>query len=116
MAMGKSVRVSGLVDRRSGYSLLIEQRGKEEGLMVHSNNTVVRLTAGEVQEVRADQQWEQLCDCYAVLGNLSQGGDHHLLLVTAVLSVGRLGQAEVYRVTQVQGCSVFSGNVTRNFV
>ena len=53
MAMGKSIRVSGLVDRRSGYSLLVEQRGKEEGLMVHSNNTVVRLTAGEVQEVRA---------------------------------------------------------------
>ena len=108
MAMGKSYRVSGVVDRRNGYSLLIEQRGKTEGLLVYSNNSVVRLTSDQVQEVRAD--YEQLCDGYALLGNVSQveggGGLHHLLVATQITSVGRLAQSEVYRVSQVRSLSL----------
>ena len=110
MAMGKSFRVSGVVDRRQGYSLLIEQRGKSEGLLVYSNNSVARLTSVQLQEVRGE--YEQLCDGYAVLGNVSQleggggGGLHHLLVATQILSVGRLGQSEVYRVTQVRSLSL----------
>ena len=108
MAMGKSYRVSGVVDRRNGYSLLIEQRGRSEGLLVYSNNSVVRLTSDQVQEVRAD--YEQLCDGYALLGNVSQveggGGLHHLLVATQITSVGRLAQSEVYRVSQVRSLSL----------
>ena len=53
MAMGKSYRVSGVVDRRNGYSLLIEQRGNSEGLLVYSNNSVARLSSDQLQEVKA---------------------------------------------------------------
>ena len=109
MAMGKSVRVSGVTDKRDGYSVLIEQRGSPGGLLVFSNNCVARLSIAEIQEVRAEQQYDQLCDCYAVLGNLSHGGEHHVLLVTGIVSVGRLGMAEVYRVTQVRSVSLSGG-------
>ena len=108
MAMGKSYRVSGVVDRRNGYSLLIEQRGNSEGLLVYSNNSVARLNSDQLQEVKAE--YEQLCDGYALLGTVShlEGGGslHHLLVATQILSVGRLDQSDVYRVTQVRSFSL----------
>ena len=113
--MGKSIRVSGLVDRSGGYHLLVEQRGNPAGLVIYSNNSVALLTSAELQAARVEQQYEQLCDGYGLLGNLSHGAEHSLLVATGILSVGRLGQSEVYRVTQVRTVSLrgHSGDTER---
>ena len=102
MVMGKNIRVSGPVDRSTGYHLLVEQRGNTEGLMVFSNNTMDVVRCEELQTARGEQQYEAVCEGYALLGNLTHGLEHTMLVVTGIVSVGRLGQSEVYRVTQVR--------------
>ena len=52
MAMGRNIRVFGRYKKDDNYSLLIEQKGLEESLVVYSNNFVQKLNSQEVSAIR----------------------------------------------------------------
>ena len=52
MSLGRNVRVLGRYKGGEGYSLLVEHRGLDTSLLLHSNNTVQRLGPGEREAVR----------------------------------------------------------------
>jgi hypothetical protein len=111
--------------------VLVEQRGVEELLLLESqvlntapdiNNppniapniapivqhctsqAILTLTPAEAEPLK--RSYVKLCDAYGILGNLrlnvGEGVLHYLALVTGCVSVGKLGQAEVYRMTGVK--------------
>ena len=106
MSLGRNVRVLGRYKGGDGYSLLVEHRGLDTSLLLHSNNTVQRLGPGEREAVRwvhtetrdtctiatCRGEYDQLCDGHVLLGNLSVPGEgghvHLLLLATQCTSVG----------------------------
>lgn len=109
MSLGRNVRVLGRYKGGEGYSLLVEHRGLDTSLLLHSNNTVQRLGPGEREAVRwvhtltrvtrvlctmatCRGEYDPLCDGHVLLGNLSVPGEggpvHLLLLATQCTSVG----------------------------
>lgn len=101
MAMGKGFRVFEKVNPPNPYSILLEQRHKDETLLFESQAVAV-LSPQETDSMK--KQYTKLQDGYGCLGVLQlNAGDNtvlYLVLVTGCVSVGKLNDSEVFRITQ----------------
>ncbi|KAL8579227.1 Synaptojanin-1 [Nucella lapillus] len=110
MAMGRGFRVFHKLppDSETPYSVIMESKQLEDTLMFESGAVVV-LSSWEVEGLK--KQYSKLLDAYGCLGVLSLSARqaptgstviHYLVMVTGCLSVGKIGESEVFRVTAVQ--------------
>jgi len=101
MAMGKGFRVFEKANPPNPYSILLEQRHKDETLLFESQAVAV-LSPQETDSMK--KQYSKLLDAYGCLGVLQlNAGDntvHYLVMVTGCISVGKLSDSEVFRITQ----------------
>ncbi|XP_022193841.2 synaptojanin-1 [Nilaparvata lugens] len=104
MAMGKVFRVfeKKVVESESPYSILLDHRNKSESILFESDAVAI-LSQQETEAVI--KQYTKILDAYACLGvlQLNVEDDKTLLFlvtITGCVSVGKIGQSEVFRVTQ----------------
>ncbi|PSN48304.1 Synaptojanin-1 [Blattella germanica] len=101
MAMGKGFRVFEKINPPNPYSVLLEQRNKEETLLFESQAVAV-LSSQETESVK--KQYTKLLDAYGCLGvlqlNAGESTVLYLVLVTGCVSVGKICESEVFRITQ----------------
>ncbi|RUS89988.1 hypothetical protein EGW08_002255, partial [Elysia chlorotica] len=109
MAMGKGYRILHKLppDRETPYSVLMDSKAAEDTLMFESGAVVV-LSPDEAEPLR--KQYTKVVDAYGCLGAmcLSAGNEQiqYLVVVTSCLSVGKIGESEVFRITSVQFVSL----------
>ncbi|CAB3386484.1 Hypothetical predicted protein [Cloeon dipterum] len=100
MAMGKGFRVFEKINPPNPYSVLVEQRGKDDTLLLESQAVAV-LSQQETESVK--RQYTKVLDAYGCLGVLQiNAGDRqvlYLVMVTGCVSIGKLCDSEVFRVT-----------------
>ncbi|CAN8028166.1 unnamed protein product [Ixodes persulcatus] len=100
MPLGKSFRIYHKVRPPNPYSVLLEQRAKNETLLFESRAVAV-LSQQETDTVK--KEYTMLLDAHGCLGVLQlTSGDavvQLLVLVTGCQSVGKLGASEVFRIT-----------------
>ncbi|XP_063219380.1 synaptojanin-1 isoform X2 [Bacillus rossius redtenbacheri] len=101
MAMGKLYRIFEKSNPPNPYSVLMEQRNREETLMFESQAIAV-LSPQETESVK--RNYVKLLDAYGCLGVLQlivgDGSVLYLVLVTGCISVGKLADSEMFRITQ----------------
>ncbi|XP_046745779.1 synaptojanin-1 isoform X2 [Diprion similis] len=101
MAMGKGFRIYEKLKPPSPHSLLLEQRNRKDTVLFESQAVAV-LSAQETESLKS--QYVKLLDAYGCLGVLQlNAGDStllYLVLVTGCFSVGKVGESEIFRVTQ----------------
>ncbi|XP_064634309.1 synaptojanin-1-like isoform X2 [Lineus longissimus] len=106
MAMSKSFRVFHKLE--PPYSVLLDCRDKKESLMFESNAVAV-LSNHEADSLRK-KQYIKLLDAYGCLGVLILNvGDEfilYLVMVTGCISVGKIGESEIFRVTSTSFVSL----------
>nr|CAD7392934.1 unnamed protein product [Timema cristinae] len=95
MAMGKSFRVFEKVSPPNPYSILLEQRSRDETLLFESQAVAV-LSNQETESVK--RLYTKLLDAYGCLGVLQ--------LNAGCVSVGKIGDSEVFRITQTNFVSL----------
>ncbi|XP_053316832.1 synaptojanin-2 [Spea bombifrons] len=104
MALSKGLKLHVKQDPAC-YSLLLESRSREDCLLFESG-TVATLTPDEKESIKG--QYERLQEAYGCLGELRlKSGNvqlHFLVLVTGCTSVGRILDAEVYKITATEFC------------
>ncbi|XP_053566888.1 synaptojanin-2 [Bombina bombina] len=104
MALSKGLKVHVKQDPAC-YSVLLESRNREDCLLFESG-TVATLTPDEKELIKG--QYERLQDAYGCLGTLRlKSGNsrlHFLVLVSGCSSVGRILDAEVYKITATEFC------------
>ncbi|XP_071104406.1 synaptojanin-2-like [Haliotis cracherodii] len=109
MAMGKGYRIFHKVppDRETPYSVIMESKSKDESLMFESDAVVV-LSSAEMDTIR--KQYTKVLDAYGCLGvlgvNLGREKIMYLVMVSGCLSVGKITESEVFKVTSVQFVSL----------
>lgn len=107
MAMGKGFRVFEKVDPPNPYSVLLDQRTTDETLLFESQVVAV-LTPQETETMK--KNYSKLFDAYGCLGvlQLSAGENTvlYLVMVTGCVSVGKLENSEVFRITQTNFVSL----------
>ncbi|XP_069684733.1 synaptojanin-1 isoform X2 [Periplaneta americana] len=107
MAMGKGFRVCEKINPPNPYSVLLEQRNKEETLLFESQAVAV-LSLQETESVK--KQYTKLLDAYGCLGvlqlNAGESTVLYLVLVTGCVSVGKISDSEVFRITQTSFVSL----------
>ncbi|XP_064476937.1 synaptojanin-1-like isoform X2 [Ornithodoros turicata] len=100
MPLGKSFRVYHKIRPPNPYSVLLEQRSKNETLLFESRAVAV-LSQHETDTVK--KEYTTLADAHGSLGVLQLTfGDtvvQFLVLVTGCQSVGKLGSSEIFRIT-----------------
>ncbi|XP_025977987.2 synaptojanin-2 isoform X1 [Dromaius novaehollandiae] len=103
MALSKGLRL--LWKQEPGPSALLEARGRQDCLLLEAG-TVAALTPEEKDAIKG--QYEKLLDAYGCLGELQlKCGNtrlHFLVLVTGCTSVGKILDAEVYKITATDLC------------
>lgn len=103
MAMFKGFRVLEKSKPPSPHSILLEHRGKEETLLFESQAVAV-LSSQETEAVK--KLYTKILDAYGCLGVLQlSGGDSsvlYLVMITGCFSIGKIGDSEVFRITQTQ--------------
>ncbi|GAB1864194.1 phosphoinositide 5-phosphatase [Camponotus japonicus] len=101
MAMGKGFRVYEKLDSPKPHSIILEQRNRKETLLFESQAVAV-LSAEEHEFLKP--KYTKLLDAYGCLGVLQlNAGENtllYLVLVTGCFSVGKIGESEVFRITQ----------------
>uniref|UniRef100_A0A8C5PHG1 Synaptojanin-2 n=1 Tax=Leptobrachium leishanense TaxID=445787 RepID=A0A8C5PHG1_9ANUR len=104
MALSKGLKVH-LKQEPSMYSVLLESRTREDCLLFECG-TVATLTPDEKESIKG--QYERLQEAYGCLGvlRLKSGNAqlHFLVLVAGCTSVGRILDAEVYKITSTEFC------------
>ncbi|GAB0096797.1 Synaptojanin-1 [Sergentomyia squamirostris] len=107
MAMSKGFRLLEKKNPPSPHSVLLEHRNKPETLLFESQAVAV-LSAQETEAIR--RQYVKVADAYGCLGvlqlNAGETSVLFLVLVTGCFSVGKIGDAEVFRITQTQFVSL----------
>lgn len=107
MAMSKIYRVSEKSNPPNPHSVLLESRNQPESILFESN-VVALLSQNELDNIR--KQYTKVCDAYGCLGVLQlNAGENpvlYLVLVTACISMGKIGDSEIFRVTQTQFVSL----------
>uniref|UniRef100_A0A1B0D8V0 phosphoinositide 5-phosphatase n=1 Tax=Phlebotomus papatasi TaxID=29031 RepID=A0A1B0D8V0_PHLPP len=107
MAMSKGFRVLEKKQPPSPHSVILEHRNKSETLLFESQAVAV-LSAQETDAIR--RQYVKIADAYGCLGvlqlNAGETSVLFLVLVTGCFSVGKIGDAEVFRITQTQFVSL----------
>ncbi|XP_061234215.1 synaptojanin-2 isoform X1 [Neopsephotus bourkii] len=103
MALSKGLRL--LWKQEPGPSALLESRTRQDCLLLEAG-TVAALTPEEKDAIKG--QYEKLMDAYGCLGELQlKCGNarlHFLVLVTGCTSVGKILDAEVYKITATDFC------------
>ncbi|XP_035873302.1 synaptojanin-1 isoform X4 [Phyllostomus discolor] len=106
MAFSKGFRVYHKLDPPP-FSLLVETRHKEECLLFESGAVAV-LSAAEKEAIKGT--YSKVLDAYGLLGvlrlNLGDTMLHYLVLVTGCMSVGKIQESEVFRVTSTEFLSL----------
>ncbi|XP_033341433.1 synaptojanin [Megalopta genalis] len=101
MAMGKGFRVYEKLKPPSPHSLILEQRNRKETVLFEAQAVAV-LSAEETESLKG--KYTKLLDAYGCLGVLQlNAGENtllYLVLVTGCFSVGKIGESEVFRITQ----------------
>ncbi|OAD59092.1 Synaptojanin-1 [Eufriesea mexicana] len=101
MAMGKGFRVYEKLKPPSPHSLILEQRNRKETVLFESQAVAV-LSAEETDTLK--WKYTKLLDAYGCLGVLQlNAGENtllYLVLVTGCFSVGKIGESEIFRITQ----------------
>ncbi|NXB82837.1 SYNJ1 protein, partial [Donacobius atricapilla] len=99
MAFSKGYRVYHKLDPPP-FSVIVEARNREECLMFESGAVAV-LSSAEKDTIK--NTYSKVMDAYGLLGvlrlNLGDSLLHYLVLVTGCMSVGRIQDSEVFRVT-----------------
>ncbi|XP_066592854.1 synaptojanin-1 isoform X2 [Prorops nasuta] len=105
MAMGKSFRVYEKLQQSYPHSLILEQRNHKETVLFESQAVAV-LSAQETEFLKEKIKYTKSLDAYGCLGVLQlNAGENtllYLVLVTGCFSVGKIGESEVFRITQSQ--------------
>ncbi|KAM5278355.1 synaptojanin-1 isoform 8-T8 [Hipposideros larvatus] len=106
MAFSKGFRIYHKLDPPP-FSLIVETRHKEECLMFESGAVAV-LSCAEKEAIKGT--YSKVLDAYGLLGVLRLNlGDimlHYLVLVTGCMSVGKIQESEVFRVTSTEFISL----------
>ncbi|XP_074070204.1 synaptojanin-1 isoform X10 [Macrotis lagotis] len=106
MAFSKGFRIFQKVDP-SPFSLIVETRHKEECLMFESGAVAV-LSSAEKEAIKG--MYSKVMDAYGLLGvlrlNLGDIMAQYLVLVTGCMSVGKIQESEVFRVTSTEFISL----------
>ncbi|XP_053769465.1 synaptojanin-2 isoform X6 [Desmodus rotundus] len=100
MALSKGLRLLRRLEAAGDSSVLLEARGRGDCLLFEAG-TVATLAPEEKEVIRG--QYGKLTDAYGCLGELRlKSGDtslSFLVLVTGCTSVGRIPEAEIYKIT-----------------
>ncbi|XP_011307033.1 synaptojanin-1 [Fopius arisanus] len=103
MAMGKGFRIYEKLKPPSPHSLILEHRNRKDTVLFESQAVAV-LSAQETESLKV--QYTKLLDAYGCLGVLQlNAGENtllYLVLVTGCFSVGKIGESEIFRITQTQ--------------
>uniref|UniRef100_A0A8I6A7J7 phosphoinositide 5-phosphatase n=1 Tax=Rattus norvegicus TaxID=10116 RepID=A0A8I6A7J7_RAT len=106
MAFSKGFRIYHKLDPPP-FSLIVETRHKEECLMFESGAVAV-LSSAEKEAIKGT--YAKVLDAYGLLGvlrlNLGDTMLHYLVLVTGCMSVGKIQESEVFRVTSTEFISL----------
>ncbi|XP_051047807.1 synaptojanin-1 isoform X8 [Phodopus roborovskii] len=106
MAFSKGFRIYHKLDPPP-FSLIVETRHKEECLMFESGAVAV-LSSAEKEAIKG--AYTKVLDAYGLLGvlrlNLGDTMLHYLVLVTGCMSVGKIQESEVFRVTSTEFISL----------
>uniref|UniRef100_A0A8C6Q9N2 Synaptojanin-1 n=1 Tax=Nannospalax galili TaxID=1026970 RepID=A0A8C6Q9N2_NANGA len=106
MAFSKGFRIYHKLDPPP-FSLIVETRHKEECLMFESGAVAV-LSSAEKEAIKST--FTKVLDAYGLLGvlrlNLGDTMLHYLVLVTGCMSVGKIQESEVFRVTSTEFISL----------
>ncbi|NXM10733.1 SYNJ1 protein, partial [Ploceus nigricollis] len=106
MAFSKGYRVYHKLDPLP-FSLIVETRNREECLMFESGAVAV-LSSAEKDTIK--NTYSKVMDAYGLLGvlrlNLGDTLLHYLVLVTGCMSVGKIQDSEVFRVTSTEFVSL----------
>ncbi|XP_020371201.2 synaptojanin-1 isoform X1 [Rhincodon typus] len=108
MAFSKGYRIYHKLDPPpSPYSVIVETRNREDCLLFESRAVAV-LTSAEKEAIK--NTYTKLLDAYGLLGilrlNLGDNMLHYLVLVTGCMSVGKIQDSEVFRVTSTEFISL----------
>ncbi|XP_030375284.1 synaptojanin-1 isoform X1 [Scaptodrosophila lebanonensis] len=107
MAMSKVIRVLEKSIAPSPHSVLLEHRNKSESILFESH-AVALLTQQETDVIR--KQYTKVCDAYGCLGvlqlNAGESTVLFLVLVTGCVSMGKIGDVEIFRITQTTFASL----------
>lgn len=102
MALSKGLRI---LIKHDPYSLLLESRFREDCLLFESG-TGTTLTPDEKEAIKG--QYERHQEAYGCLGELQlKSGNsylHFLVLVSGCTTVGKILDAEVYKITAIDFC------------
>ncbi|XP_073524403.1 synaptojanin-1 isoform X2 [Phyllobates terribilis] len=102
MAFSKGYRIFHKLDPPP-YSLMVEARNKEECLMFESGAVAV-LSSAEKEAIKST--YSKVMDAYGLLGvlrlNLGETMSHYVVVVTGCMSVGKIQDSEVFRVTSTE--------------
>ncbi|KAL5007601.1 hypothetical protein ScPMuIL_016407 [Solemya velum] len=105
MAMGKNFRIFHKLE--PPYSVILENRNIEDTLMFESNALVV-LSLAETDTIK--KQYVKIADAYGCLGvlnlNVGEDGALYLVVVTGCISVGKISDSEIFRITATQFVSL----------
>ncbi|KAM3934624.1 synaptojanin-1 [Leptodactylus fuscus] len=106
MAFSKGYRIFHKLDPPP-FSVMVEARNKEECLMFESGAVAV-LSAAEKEAIKST--YSKVMDTYGLLGvlrlNLGETMSHYLVVVTGCMSVGKIQDSEVFRVTSTEFISL----------
>ncbi|XP_030058011.1 synaptojanin-1 isoform X1 [Microcaecilia unicolor] len=106
MAFSKGYRVYHKLDPPP-FSVIVEARNKEECLMFESGAVAV-LSSAEKEAIK--NMYSKVMDAYGMLGvlrlNLGDTMLRYLVLVTGCMSVGKIQESEVFRVTSTEFISL----------
>ncbi|XP_058681911.1 synaptojanin-1 isoform X6 [Poecile atricapillus] len=106
MAFSKGFRVYHKLDPLP-FSVIVEARNREECLMFESGAVAV-LSSAEKDTIK--NTYSKVMDAYGLLGvlrlNLGDTLLHYLVLVTGCMSVGKIQDSEVFRVTSTEFVSL----------
>ncbi|XP_072901173.1 synaptojanin-1 isoform X2 [Hemitrygon akajei] len=108
MAFSKGYRIYHKLDPpQSPYSVIVETRNREDCLMFESGAVAI-LSSAEKESIKS--MYTKLLDAYGLLGvlrlNLDDNMLHYLVLVTGCMSVGKIQDSEVFRVTSTEFISL----------
>ncbi|KAM4701846.1 synaptojanin-1 [Discoglossus pictus] len=106
MAFSKGYRIFHKLDPPP-FSVIVEARNREECLMFESGAVAVLSTA-EKEAIKS--MYTKVMDAYGLLGvlrlNLGETMSYYLVLVTGCMSVGKIQDSEVFRVTSTEFISL----------
>ncbi|XP_044140332.1 synaptojanin-1 isoform X2 [Bufo gargarizans] len=106
MAFSKGYRIFHKLDPPP-FSVMVETRNKEECLMFESGAVAV-LSSAEKEAIKST--YSKVMDAYGLLGvlrlNLGDTMSHYLVVVTGCMSVGKIQDSEVFRVTSTEFISL----------